>query len=125
PRVFVYLGVSHFRLGEQAEAEKLIEQAVPLATNDPDVYYCRAEIFQRVNVTRSIADIERYLTMVGTLHAQGVPVSESKHDRVRKMLEHLRAVERGAEKPAADDAMWDPLPEPPPAAPPAAVLATA
>jgi tetratricopeptide (TPR) repeat protein len=89
PRLYVYLGVSNFRLGNQAEAEKLIEQATPLATNDPDVYYCRAEIFQRVNTARSVEDIKRYLDMIGKLHAQGVPINDAKQARVQRMLQSL------------------------------------
>ena len=59
------------------EAQALIEQAIPLATNDPDVYYCRAEIFQRANLARSLEDVERYLTMVDELHKQGVPLNDA------------------------------------------------
>ena len=110
PRVYVYLAISHFRLGEDKEAQALIEKAIPLATNDPDVYYCRAEIFQNANTKRSIADIQTYLKMVDTLHAQGVPISETKHARVRKMLAYLEEVDRGARKPESDDALFDPLP---------------
>ncbi|MBI5482439.1 MAG: hypothetical protein HY906_26525 [Deltaproteobacteria bacterium] len=108
PRVYVYLAVSHFRLGHQAEAEKLIEQAIPLATNDPDVYYCRAEILQRVDPARAVADIETYLSMVARLHSQGVPVIESKHARVRAMLAELKAAQRGA---ARSLDLFDPLPQ--------------
>ena len=109
PRLHVYLGVSHFRLGRQKEAEQLIEAAVPLAQNDPDVYYCRAEIFQRADVKRSIADIEKYLAMTDTLAKQGVPVSEDKHARVKAMLEYLKAVARGERPAADDDSLFDPV----------------
>lgn len=108
PRVFVYLGVSHFRLGHQAEAEALIERAVPLAKNDPDVYYCRGEIFQRTNLPRSIEDIKTYLAMSKTLAAQGVPQDALKHERVVRMLAHLEAVARGEAQP---EDLFDPLPE--------------
>lgn len=112
PRVFVYLAVSHFRLGHQKEAEELIEAAIPLAQNDPDVYYCRGEIFQRVNVARSIADIRKYLDMSDALGKQGVPRNEGKHERVKQMLAHLEAVQRGAAQP---EDLFDPLPETKPA----------
>lgn len=117
PRVFVYLAVSHFRLGHQKEAEQLIEAAIPLAQNDPDVYYCRGEIFQQVNVARSIADIRTYLEMSDALGKQGVPRNEGKHQRVKEMLAHLEAVQRGAAQPQD---LFDPLPEvhPERAAPP-------
>lgn len=113
PRLYVYLGVSHFRLGHQQEAEKLIEQATPLATNDPDVYYCRAEIFQRVNTARSIEDIQRYLEMIAKLHAQGVPINDAKQARVQRMLESLKAVAAGKMEAPKDDELFDPLPEKP------------
>lgn len=110
PRVFVYLAISHFRLGEQKPAEELIEKAIPLAVNDPDVYYCRAEILQNVDPRRAVADIRKYLEMVDALHSQGVPISETKHRRVQKMLEFMEAVARGEKKPAAEDEWFDPLP---------------
>lgn len=95
PRLFIYLAVSHFRLSHQAEAEELIERAVELGGDDPDAYYCRAEIFQHHDLTRSIADLDRYLGMTTRLREEGSVVSESKLERVRAMLDHLRAVERG------------------------------
>lgn len=111
PRVFVYLAVSHYRLGERAEAEQLIEAAVPLAKNDPDVYYCRAEVFHRTNVARSIEDIRKYLAMSDELEKQGVPANKAKRERVEKMLTHLEAVSKGAA--ADDEELFDPLPEVP------------
>jgi tetratricopeptide (TPR) repeat protein len=107
PRVYVYLGVSHFRLGHQQEAEQLIEAAVPLAKNDPDVFYCRGEIFQRTNPARSIADIRTYLSMSDALEKQGVQRNQAKHQRVKEMLVHLEAVQRGAAQP---EDLFDPLP---------------
>src|SRR5207244_1631434 len=85
----------------------------------------RAEIFQRANTARSIADIDKYLSMVETLRGQGVPVSESKHQRVRSMREHLVAVQRGVEQLPDDDALWDPLPAAEGPSAPAAALAGA
>lgn len=117
PRVFVYLAVSHYRLGHQAEAEQLIEKAIPLATNDPDVYYCRGEIQSQKDVARAIADVRRYLEMTDALTRQGVVQNEAKHERVRKMLAHLEAVQAGKAK-AMD--LFDPLPDPPHEPPPPA-----
>jgi tetratricopeptide (TPR) repeat protein len=105
PRLYIYLAVSHFRLGHQDQAEQLIERAVALDTGDPDAYYCRAEIFQRVDTARSIADLERYLRMVADLRAAGVVDSAGKTQRVRAMLDHLRAVQRG-DAPAGE--LFDP-----------------
>lgn len=109
PRVYLYLAVSHFRLGHQAEAERLIELAVPLAANDPDVFYCRGEIFQRVNIQKAIVDIRRYLSMADQLRAQGIPINVHKHRRVQSMLRSLVAVSRGTETLPPDDALFDPI----------------
>jgi tetratricopeptide (TPR) repeat protein len=109
PRTYVYLAVSHFRLGHQLEAERLIEQAIPLATNDPDVYYCRAEVFHRVNRKRAIADIETYVSMTEKLSAQGLGMNASKSQKVKTMLEHLQAAERGAKLPPD---LFDPVASP-------------
>lgn len=106
PRLFIYLAVSHFRLGEQAPAEALIEQAVELGSEDPDAFYCRAEIFQRVNIERSIEDLERYLEMTDALRDRGAVGSDEKRQRVREMLEHLRAVQRGERDPTE---LFDPI----------------
>ena len=111
PRVYVYLAVSQFRLGHEEEAQKLIEQAVPLATNDPDVYYCRAEIFQKANLVRSIEDIKTYLSMEDKLHAQGVQVNETKQKRVQDMKASLEAVAAGKAKLPPNDQLFDPLEE--------------
>ncbi len=107
PRVYVYLAVSHYRLGHQLQAEQLIERAIPLAVNDPDVYYCRAEIRHRKDPAAAAKDIERYLAMIDQLAGQGVPVIKSKHERVQRMLANLR---RGAPSAAGTD-MFDPLPQ--------------
>jgi hypothetical protein len=109
PRVFVYLAVSHYRLGHQKEAEALIESAIPLASNDPDVYYCRAEIREHVDLPGAIADVRTYLDMSDRLAKQGVPMNEQKHARVKEMLGHLEAAAHGG-PPARD--LFDPLPGP-------------
>jgi tetratricopeptide (TPR) repeat protein len=111
PRVYLYLAISHFRLGRQAEAQRLIEQAIPLAVNDPDVFYCRGEIYQRVDLPRAIADVQHYLDMVEQLHAQGVPLNPEKHARVQRMLAALQAVQRGERTLPENDALFDPIRE--------------
>jgi tetratricopeptide (TPR) repeat protein len=109
PRLLLYLALSHFRLGEVPVAQDLIERAVPLAGNDPDVFYCRAEIFQRTDLHRSIADVERYLAMTADAHRHGSNDNPEKHHRVEEMLAWLRAVEQGK---AAPRELWDPLAPP-------------
>jgi tetratricopeptide (TPR) repeat protein len=106
PRLFIYLAVSNFRLGNQREAEQFIERAVELAAHDPDAYYCRAEIFQRVNVRRSVADIDTYLRMNAENEARGAVGDPGKTERVRLMRAHLIAVSEGREQPTE---LFDPV----------------
>ena len=95
PRVFIYLAVSHYRLGHQAKAEALIERAVEIAEHDPDAYYCRAEIFHREDVERSLADLETYLEMTRRFAAAGGWAADEKVARVEAMRAYLRRVQAG------------------------------
>jgi tetratricopeptide (TPR) repeat protein len=106
PRVFIYLAVSHFRLGQQEQAEAHIEKAVTLDHQDPDAFYCRAEIYQRKDPAKAVADIEKYLELMKLTETQGSPAAPEKTARVRRMADHLRAVQRGE---AAPTELWDPL----------------
>jgi tetratricopeptide (TPR) repeat protein len=98
-RWHIYEAVTHFRLGHQAEAEAIIEKAVALGSEDPDVYYCRAEIFQRTNIPRSLEDIRKYQQMVAEIVRKGGTVSPAKAKRVEIMYAHLLAVSRGEVSP--------------------------
>ena len=106
PRVFIYLAVSHFRLGHQREAEEFIERAVTLGHDDPDVFYCRAEIFQRSNIQRSIEDIDTYLRMMAVFERQGAVSDPAKTARVHAMRDHLVKVSRGEASPTE---IFDPI----------------
>jgi LPXTG-motif cell wall-anchored protein len=117
PRIYIYLAVSHYRLGEQAEAEGFIERAVELDANDPDAYYCRAEIWHRKDPAKAIGDLDRYLEMSALLAEPGSKVAEAKVDRVKALREHLQKVASGEGQP---EEVFDPLegPAPPPKDPP-------
>lgn len=106
PRLFIYLAVSHFRLGHQREAEEFIERAVTLGHDDPDVFYCRAEIFQRSNIQRSIEDIDTYLRMMAVFERQGAVSDPAKTARVHAMRDHLVKVSRGEASPTE---IFDPI----------------
>ncbi len=106
PRTFIYLAVSHFRLGHQEQAEALIEQAVRIGDQDPDAYYCRAEIMHRSNTERALSDLDKYLEMTEKFRAAGGWVADTKVARVKAMQAHLRRVMAGEEK-LAD--IFDPL----------------
>jgi len=108
PRLFISLAVSHFRRGRQAEAQRFIERAVELGSNDPDAYYCRAEVYQRVNPQRAIADIDTYIAMATRFAAQGAVLDPGKTERVRALRAHLVAVSRGEAQPRE---LFDPLNE--------------
>jgi tetratricopeptide (TPR) repeat protein len=128
PRTFIYLAVSHYRLGHQEQAEALIEEAVRIGDQDPDAYYCRAEIMHRNKTERALTDLDKYLEMTEKFRAAGGWIAESKVDRVKAMQAHLRRVMAGEEK--LDD-IFDPLAsdtptgEPPHGSPDAAPLAEA
>lgn len=106
PRVFIYLAVSHYRLGHQAEAEPLIEEAVTIAKYDPDAYYCRAEIFHRTDVGRSLDDLETYLVMTRKFAEAGGWAADEKIQRVESMRDYLKRVQAGE---AALAEIFDPL----------------
>jgi tetratricopeptide (TPR) repeat protein/lysophospholipase L1-like esterase len=110
PRLWIYLAVSNFRLGRQEEAERLIERAVALGGDDPDAYYCRAEIFHRKDPRRSLADIDRYLADMRRNAERGAVVSRSKEERVLRMRATLDRVVRGEASPRDlfDDAREEP-----------------
>ncbi len=114
PRLFIYLAVSHFRLGHQREAEGFIERAVTLGQDDPDVFYCRAEIFQRTAVARSLEDIDRYLAMMAVFEARGAVSDPAKTARVQAMRRHLELVSRGE---ASPEEIFDPIASEPPPSP--------
>jgi thioredoxin-like negative regulator of GroEL len=61
PRLFIYLGMNAFNLGRRDEALALIEQAMALEAPDPDVFYCRAEIYRWSDPALALADLDRYL----------------------------------------------------------------
>ncbi len=87
PRVYIYLAMNHFHLGDQEQARRLIERAVRLGHADPDVYYCRAEIVIDEDPKLAIRDMERYLALT-----EGrIDVFEPKQAKVAAKLERLRA----------------------------------
>lgn len=114
PRLFIYLGMNAFNLGRRDEALALIEQAMALEAPDPDVYYCRAEIFRWSDPALALADLDRYLAEERGSATQ----NEKKTQRVVRMRELLAAcIERGDpipcagpwEHPRGNEANRDPL----------------
>lgn len=109
-RWHIYQAVTNFRLGNQALAEEQIERAVALGSEDPDVYYCRAEIFQRTNIPRALEDIRLYQAKVADIVRTGGTTSASKSARVQLMYDHLAAVQRGEATPKE---IFDPVSQDP------------
>jgi tetratricopeptide (TPR) repeat protein len=106
PRLYIYLAVSHFRLGHQEAAETFIEEAVQLGPHDPDAFYCRAEIYQHKDIERSLEDLDRYIEIMARNLAKGAMSTASKENRVLRMKAHLEAVARGDADP---EEIFDPV----------------
>lgn len=108
PRVHIYLAVSHYRLGHQAEAEKEIEAAVALGDRDADAFYCRAEIWHKKDVNKALLDIKKYLSITepeGTKRSDSL-VSDTKQQRVHGMQETLSKLKPGE---AVPEDLFDPI----------------
>jgi tetratricopeptide (TPR) repeat protein len=89
PRQFIYTAMNHFRLGHQAEGERLIEEALRLGSSDPDIYYCRAVIWSIKDPRKAAADLQTYLKMTAGSHETYAP----KEAKVERMLGDLRGCE--------------------------------
>ncbi len=87
PRQFIYTGMNHYRLGNQAEAETRIERALQLGKSDPDIYYCRAVIRTRKAPDAALADLQTYLKMTAGSRETYAP----KEAKVARMVEDLQA----------------------------------
>jgi len=113
-RVHLYLAVSHYRLGQQAEAEAEIERAVALAerTRDADAWYCRAEIRHRKDLAGALQDIGTYFEVMAPNIARGAIHSPAKQRRVRQMQARLERALAGTEPLGPDEDLFDPLPDP-------------
>lgn len=86
PRLFIYLGMNAFDLGDTDAGLAWIEKAYALEAPDPDVYYCRAEILRYRDPAAALADLEKYLALT----AGSPTVPEKKHARVAEMARGLR-----------------------------------
>lgn len=103
PRLFIYLAISSYRLGKQADAELFIDKAINLDHQDADAFYCRAEVLQFKSPKQAITDIDQYLELTKDTAST---ISASKKRRVQQMRAHLEARIRGA---AAPQELWDPV----------------
>lgn len=107
-RVWIYLAVSHYRTGNQALAEELIEKAVALGRHDADAFYCRAEIWHRKDPEKAVGDMHTYLEIMEENRRRGAFWSDDKETRVRDMIAHMERVARGEVAADATD-LFDPI----------------
>jgi len=63
PRLFIYLAMNAFNLGDRATAEATIARAETLDLEDPDVAYCVGEIFRDTDRARATRALARYWEM--------------------------------------------------------------
>lgn len=87
PRLFIYLGMNAFNLGDTEEAFALLKRGEDLEAPDPDIYYCRAEVNRFANPEAAAEDLRRYLAQT-----RGSPTSNpKKRARVETMARTLAA----------------------------------
>jgi len=108
-RLWLYLGISYYRTGRQAEAEAAIARAAQVDEGgDADIYYSRAEILHQVDLDAALKDLTRYQALMKEQLARGAYSAPHKEGRVQGMLDHLRRAKRG-EIPADASAWFDPV----------------
>lgn len=107
PRIPLYLAMTHFWTGKQAEAERWIDRAVAIGPSDPDVFYCRSQIVRRVDLPLAIKDLERYEAMTKQPWSVG---PRAKSERVEAELALMRKgrIPPDWDKPGPDRAVFLP-----------------
>jgi tetratricopeptide (TPR) repeat protein len=114
PRLFIYLGMNAFNLGDTEGAFALLKRGEDLEAPDPDIYYCRAEVNRFTDPKAAAEDLRRYLAQT-----RGSPTSNpKKRARVETMAQTL-AVCLEAGGPIPCPGPWEhpyghPANEPPP-----------
>jgi len=86
PRLFIYLAMNAFNLGDRASAEDTIRRAEALDLEDPDVAYCVCEIFRDTDRPRAVRAIDRYWEMTRFTS----DVGSVKQQRVWGMMQALK-----------------------------------
>jgi tetratricopeptide (TPR) repeat protein len=87
PRLFIYLGMNAFNLGDTPKAFALLRRGEALRAPDPDIYYCRAEVNRFTDPPAAAEDLRRYLAQT-----RGSPTSNpKKRARVEAMARTLAA----------------------------------
>ena len=89
-RLYIYQAMAHHWQGHAELAEPLALKAVAVGPDDPDVWYCRSQIFRSKNRPQAIGDLKRYMALSeqpGAIHFT------DKTERIRKELAMLEAGE--------------------------------
>jgi tetratricopeptide (TPR) repeat protein len=85
PRIYIYLGMTYFLLGQQDRAEELLRLGESARPQDPDYWYVRSEVRRARDLAGSIADAERYLRAT-----HGGRELAAKRQRVERVLAALK-----------------------------------
>ena len=60
PRLFIYLAMNAYNLGDRKKAERFIDKAAKLDLRDPDVPYCVAEIYRDTKRKKAFKALKSY-----------------------------------------------------------------
>ncbi len=63
PRLYIYLAMNAFNLGDRPGAERWIAKAGELDLRDPDVPYCISEIYRDSDRAKALAALDKYWSM--------------------------------------------------------------
>lgn len=85
PRLYIYLAMNAFNLGDREAAQNYIARAETLDLRDPDVPYCTAEIYRDSDRQRALRAMDAYLTMTSVTSDP----QSTKERRVRAMREAI------------------------------------
>ena len=86
PRLFIYLAMNAYNLGDITSAERFISRAETLDLEDPDVPYCISEIYRDSDRKRAVLALDRYWEM--TRYTSDI--KSVKQQRVWRMREALK-----------------------------------
>jgi tetratricopeptide (TPR) repeat protein len=108
-RVWLYLAISYYRTGQQAQAEAAIEKALAVDPgSDADIYYSRAEIEHLKDIDKTLADLRHYASVMDENRKKGGYSAPHKDALVHHMFEHFEKVKRGETTADAED-LFDPV----------------
>ncbi len=90
PRAWMYLGMAHFFNGDQAKAQKILEDLEPYTYHEPDINYCRSLAYRKTDLPRAIAEMEKFLSIFLGEDRPGFGPA-----KIQKAKDDLEAMRRG------------------------------